>query len=268
MSYWCRNCAEFHVKNTRIKHPTPQNPTSPSIHKVASTQRREKIIFWVILRYNDFIMKHTLLLLALIISTAQASLEATYRNNLLINPDTNQPFTGNLDVINNDWGKDAVEFNKDYVDGILHGTEKVFYRTGQLKSVAKYINGKVEGAAEFYYDDGTLKARIYIENGVNNGRGVSYYPNGFKSSEGFYFKGELQGLSRTWYEDGTLMTRGYYSHGKKDGLFTTYYEDGEVFEEMMYDHDTLEYKKVYRENGTLADRKGWLDNKIIERIAR
>ena len=46
------------------------------------------------------------------------------------------------------------------------------------------------------------------------------------------------------------------------------YETGEVFEEMMYDHDTLEYKKVYRENGTLADRKGWLDNKIIERIAR
>ena len=46
----------------------------------------------------------------------------------IINPDTNKPYTGNLDVINNDWGKDTVEFNKDYVDGLLHGAEKSYYQ--------------------------------------------------------------------------------------------------------------------------------------------
>ena len=60
-------------------------------------------------------MKYTLLLLTLILTTSQANFNATFRNNLLINPDTNQPYTGNLDVINNDWGVDAVEFNKDNV---------------------------------------------------------------------------------------------------------------------------------------------------------
>ena len=64
-------------------------------------------------------MKYTLLLLTLILSTAQANLEATYRNNLLINPDTNKPYTGNLDVINNDWGEDAVEINKRFVEFVV-----------------------------------------------------------------------------------------------------------------------------------------------------
>ena len=213
-------------------------------------------------------MKYTLLLLTLglALTTAQANLEATYRNNLLMNPNTNQPYTGNLETINNNWGKDAVEYSQEYVNGLQHGNEKSFYRTGQLKSLAKYINGKVEGAAEFYYDNGTLKARIFIENGINEGRGVSYYPNGLRSSESFYFKGELQGLSRKWFEDGTPMTKGYYSNGMKDGLFTTYYESGKVFEEIEYKYGTPKLKRVYREDGTLADEIGYFDKEVIKRI--
>ena len=52
-------------------------------------------------------MKYTLLLLTLFLTTAQANFDATFRNNLLINPDTNQPYTGNIEVLNNDWSKVA-----------------------------------------------------------------------------------------------------------------------------------------------------------------
>ena len=210
-------------------------------------------------------MLKSILIFLVLNAPAQANL-GSYKDGRLINPNTNQPYTGNLDIINEDWGKDAVEFSKDYIDGVQHGNEKVFYRTGQLKSLAKYINGKVEGAAEFYYDDGTLRARIFIENGINEGRGVSYYLNGLRSSESFYFRGELQGLSRKWFEDGTPMTRGYYSNGMKDGLFTTYYENGKVFEEIEYKYGTPKFKRVYREDGTLVDEKGFFDKKTIERI--
>ncbi len=54
-------------------------------------------------------MKHIFLLLTLIISTVQANFDTTFRNNLLINPNTNPPYTGNIEILNNDWGKDAVE---------------------------------------------------------------------------------------------------------------------------------------------------------------
>ena len=41
---------------------------------------------------------------------------------------------------------------------------------------------------------------------------------------------------------------------------------GGVFEEVRYEFGTPKYMRVYRENGTLADEKGFFDRKIIERI--
>ena len=104
-------------------------------------------------------MRSILILLTLILTTAQANLNTTFRNNLLINPDTNQPYTGNLDVINNDWGKGAVEFNKDYVDGLLHGTEKSYYQSGKLKSIGYFTKGILDGIVTGYYEDGAIQVR-------------------------------------------------------------------------------------------------------------
>ena len=115
-------------------------------------------------------MKYILLLLTLILTTAQASFNTTFRNNLLINLDTNKPYTGNLDVINNDWGVDAVEFNKDYVDGVLHGTEKSYYQSGKLKSLGSFKRGILDGIVTGYYEDGAIQVRATYDNGVKQGR--------------------------------------------------------------------------------------------------
>ena len=104
-------------------------------------------------------MKYTLLLLTLILTTSQANFNATFRNNLLINPDTNQPYTGNLDIINNDWGVDAVEINKNYVDGVLHGEEKSYYQSGKLRSVGSFKRGILDGIVTGYYEDGAIQVR-------------------------------------------------------------------------------------------------------------
>lgn len=121
-------------------------------------------------------MKHTLLLLTLILTTAQANL-GTFKDGKFIYPDTNKPYTGNLDVINNDWGVDAVEFNKDYVDGLLHGNEKVFYQSGKLKSIGHFNKGVLVGTVELYYEDGSIQARVNFNNGIKQGRAISYNPS-------------------------------------------------------------------------------------------
>ena len=111
-------------------------------------------------------MKHTLLLLTLILTTAQANL-GTFKDGRFIFPETNKPYTGNLDVINNDWGKDAVEFNKDYVDGVLHGTEKSYYQSGKLKSLGSFKRGILDGIVTGYYEDGTIQVRAIYEMVLN-----------------------------------------------------------------------------------------------------
>ena len=45
-----------------------------------------------------------------------------------------------------------------------------------------------------------------------------------------------------------------------------YYETGGVFEEVDYQYGTPRFMRVYREDGTLADEKGFFDKEVIKRI--
>ena len=108
--------------------------------------------------------------------SAHANL-GTYKHGELIYPETNKPYTGNLDVINNDWGKGAVEFNKNYVDGLLHGAEKTYYQSGKLKSLGHFNKGVLGGTVELYYEDGSIQAKVDFNKGNKQGRAISYNPS-------------------------------------------------------------------------------------------
>ena len=173
----------------------------------------------------------------------KANLKATYRNNLLINPNTNQPYTGNLETINNDWGKDAVEYSQEYVNGLRHGSEKAFYKTGVLKSEGNFNQGTIEGVVSLYFEDGSLMGRMDMANNIKEGRGVRYYANGTKQLERFFVKNKLQGTARAWYDTGSLMITEEYKDGTLHGYSKTYYEAGGVFEEVRYEFGTPKYMR-------------------------
>jgi antitoxin component YwqK of YwqJK toxin-antitoxin module len=210
-------------------------------------------------------MSKLLLTLLLLSSLAQANL-GTYKNGKFIYPDTDKPYTGNLDVINEDWGKDAVEFNKDYVDGVLHGTEKTYYQSGKLKSIGHFTKGILDGVVTGYYKDGSVQVVGHFSNGIKDGGVLYYYPNGSKQVEMFYDNGKLQGTVKTWYENGNVMKSIPYSKGMVHGTLEIYYESGGVFEEVEYNFGTPKYMRTYLEDGTVADEKGFFDRKLIERI--
>jgi len=211
-------------------------------------------------------MKYTLLLLTLILTTAQANLGTFDKQGRFIYPATNKPYTGNLDIINNDWGVDAVEINKNYVDGVLHGEEKSYYQSGKLRSVGSFKRGILDGIVTGYYEDGTIQVRATYDNGVKQGRVIHYYPNGTKQVESFYTDDKFDGVRTTWYENGNVMKSIPYSNGMVHGTLETYYESGGIFEEVEYNFGTPKYMRVYREDGTVADEKGFFDRKLIDRI--
>jgi len=210
-------------------------------------------------------MTKLLLTLLLLSSIAQANL-GTYKDGKFIYPETNKPYTGNLDVINNDWGVDAVEFNKDYVDGVLHGAEKVFYRSGKLKSVGYFNKGLIDGTTILYYEDGSVQGQVSFSNGVKDGRAVSFYPDGTKQSEQLFINDQIDGVSRQWFESGSLMITRDYSRGLLHGEVRTYYESGKVFEVTRFNYGTPKSKFIYHEDGSLADKQGFLSRKIINSI--
>ena len=212
-------------------------------------------------------MKLTLLLITLTLtSLAQADLGSFDKQGRFIYPDTNKPYTGNLDVINNDWGKDAVEFNKDYVDGALHGAEKVFYRSGRLKSVGYFNKGLIDGTTTLYYEDGSVQAQVSFNNGAKEGKAVSFYPDGAKQLEHFFINDKLNGVASQWYDTGSLMISRDYSKGLLHGEVTTYYESGRVFEVTKFNYGTPKFKRTYNEDGSIAKEEGFFDRKTINKI--
>jgi antitoxin component YwqK of YwqJK toxin-antitoxin module len=57
-----------------------------------------------------------------------------------------------------------------------------------------------------------------------------------------------------------------YSKGLAHGTGRTYYETGGVFEEAKFKYGTPKVITIYNEDGSIAEQKGWIDNKIIKRI--
>ena len=116
-------------------------------------------------------MKYTLIILFFVITNSLSL--GTFKNGLLIDPNTNKPFTGNLEVLNNDWGNDSVEFSKDYFEGVLHGIEKSYYKSGVLRSVGKFNMGLLEGDVIGYREDGSVYVvghyewQFYVNNNYN-----------------------------------------------------------------------------------------------------
>ena len=211
-------------------------------------------------------MKYILLTLLLLSSLTQANLGSFDKQGRFIYPATNKPYTGNLDIINNDWGVDAVEINKNYVDGVLHGEEKSYYQSGKLRSVGSFKRGILDGIVTGYYEDGTIQVRATYDNGVKQGRVIHYYPNGTKQVESFYTDDKFDGIRTTWYENGKPMEVTPYSKGLLHGTGRTYYESGGVFEEANFKYGTPKVITIYNEDGSVAEQKGWINNKIIERI--
>ena len=205
----------------------------------------------------------TALLITLQVQANPGSFDSEGR---FIYPETNKPYTGNLEVLNKDWGDNTVEFSKDYVNGVLHGTESTYYQSGKLKSVGTFNQGKLDGVVTGYYEDGTVQVTGIFNNGIKQGRAIHYYPDGSKQLEQFYNNNESDGLHRSWFENGKLMQSIPYSKGLVHGMVEIFYEAGGVFERVKYEYGTPKHMTTYNENGSVAEQKGWLDKKLIERI--
>ena len=189
-------------------------------------------------------MKYTLILLFLVTTTSLSL--GSFKNGLLIDPDTNKPYTGNLEIINVDWGTGLVEFSKDYKKGVLHGLEKTYYKSGVLKSVGKFNHGLLDGDVTGYYENGSVRV-------------VGHFYNGIKD-------GKKEGLWKTWYENGNVMKEEPYKDDLLHGYLKTYYESGGIFEKIKYDYGTPKILIRYKEDGTIFDQKGFITDDSVKGV--
>ena len=57
-----------------------------------------------------------------------------------------------------------------------------------------------------------------------------------------------------------------HKQGLAHGIARTYWEEGDAFEGAKFKYGTPKVITIYNEDGSIAEQKGWIDNKIIKRI--
>ena len=97
----------------------------------------------------------------------------------------NMPFNG---LINKNI--DGKAYQKNYLNGRLHGIQKEYFESGQLCTATLYTNG------------------------LKNGRHIEYYECGSKKLNANYSSGHLEGIYEEWATSGQILARKTYYKGK------------------------------------------------------
>lgn len=90
--------------------------------------------------------------------------------------DTNKPFTG---VATAYYSKDQQKKSEtECKDGLIDGTETIWYKSGKKKARKKYLKGKLHGESIFWYKNGQRKAIETYKKGKPAGRQKSWKKDG------------------------------------------------------------------------------------------
>ena len=184
------------------------------------------------------------------------SLQFVIKDDLIFRAGENSPYSGQLEVFNEEGSLDRVATFKDgYLDGPWEGFH---LSTGSIKGKGSYRSGKLDGqytwfdelgrrTGEGFYSDGKLSGR-FIEfdsggqiirelnfvAGIRNGEYVLYHRNGVEKERGMYENGEKTGVSESFSSDGILSVRTSLVNGELDGLQEMFDERGVLKEIRCY----------------------------------
>lgn len=179
-----------------------------------------------------------------------------------------------------------------YKMGVFHGSQKKFYRNGNVEEECSYENGKKSGIKKRYYEDGKNRESETYKNGLkhvntyfhDNGNvaSIAKYKNDLLHGvlSHFHYDGQLSysiafkngeydhpdGDFKFFYDDGSLHMSGRMKNGKLDGLCRTYCDknrNGFLSSEINYKNGVKNglCKYFYMHNGKLRDEGFYKEGK-------
>ena len=100
---------------------------------------------------------------------------------------------------------ETLMIEENYVDGLLSGEYKLYYKNSQLTRLAYYKEGRLHGSYKQYSDKGILIDDLQYKDGFIDGKAVFYEPNGKIKQRGQYKKDLKVGIWE-YYVEGKLVT--------------------------------------------------------------
>lgn len=174
--------------------------------------------------------------------SGQVIMEAVYRNNKLNGEMVHYTDTG------------EILSRETYEDGVLNGDAHYYqYRNaGKMWADCVYQNALLHGTRKVYYPSGVLKSEENFRYGKLTGNRKTYYRNGNPETDEHYLDGKLTGKRTLYFPEGGLWYRENYKAGRLDGDRTAYFMGGTVRQEEFYADGMREgLRKVYAASGEL-----------------
>ena len=67
-----------------------------------------------------------------------------------------------------------------FLNGILHGAQKIWYTNGKIKTEQFWDYGKQDGILKEWYSNGQIAMEASFERGLYNGKKTTWYKSGIK----------------------------------------------------------------------------------------
>ncbi|MDX1445530.1 toxin-antitoxin system YwqK family antitoxin [Lishizhenia sp.] len=136
-----------------------------------------------------------------------------------------------------------------FVNGILDGTKKEFYKDSKIKREVNYKMGELHGAFKTYGEDGTLLEDLNFEDGEKEGEQKYYYDNGAPLRTENWKKHLKEGNFTTFYIQGHVQKSEVYKKGQKHGWFEERFPDNSIKRRALYEKDVLIEEHVFDKYG-------------------
>ncbi len=121
-----------------------------------------------------------------------------------------------------------------FVNEKREGEWKFYANDGTVIMVQTYTAGLVTGTERAYYETGELMRETEYKEGLPYGFTVEYYKRGAKKCISYYSKGIQQGDYKLWDEGGKVMIEGKYKDDLKVGQWRIYDDDENEYFTMEY----------------------------------
>ncbi|MCS6823993.1 MAG: tetratricopeptide repeat protein [Cytophagaceae bacterium] len=144
-------------------------------------------------------------------------------------------------------------FEGTYVGNTKKGLWKYYDFFGTLISEENYDKeGKLQGFEKVYYKSGALKSVTNYKDNEPNGKYTTYYPNGKIKHEGWLVNGKLEGYQYEYYIDGTLKEKSYYLNNELHGYTEFYSVNGKLEREELYENGIIQKEIHYDTTGAIS----------------
>lgn len=100
--------------------------------------------------------------------------------------------------------------------------------TNDLIASSGYVNGLLSGVQKKWYKGYVLREERYYLNGAKNGKQIAYWENGKRKFEFIAKNDSYEGELKEWNISGNLIHLANFKDGQEDGIQKMWYDNGKI----------------------------------------